>query len=84
VVRAVCVYPVLCGVRLTPHSTGYTHSLNYNTENLLTMHFNDKNLKKCNFSKDQRGPPEDGPYGLKRVVASNTDVLTVSFSILYG
>jgi hypothetical protein len=37
-----CVYPVLCGVRLTPHSTGYTHSLNHSTENLLTLHFNGK------------------------------------------
>jgi hypothetical protein len=51
-------------------STGYTHSLNHNTENLLTLHFNGKNLKKCNFSKDQRGLSEDGPYGLKYVGAS--------------
>jgi hypothetical protein len=28
------------------------------------------NLKKCNFSKDQRGLPEDGPFGLKHVGAS--------------
>jgi hypothetical protein len=26
--------------------------------------------EKCNFSKDHRGIPEDGPYGLKRVGAS--------------
>jgi hypothetical protein len=26
--------------------------------------------EKCNFSKDRRGLPEDGPYGLKHVVAS--------------
>jgi hypothetical protein len=50
--------------------TGYTHSLNHNTENLLTLHFDGKNLKKCNFSKDQRGLPEDGPNGLKHVGAS--------------
>jgi hypothetical protein len=48
----------------------YTHSLNHSNENLLTLHFNGKNLKKCNFSKDQRGLSEDDPYGLKHVGAS--------------
>jgi hypothetical protein len=43
---------------------------NHNTENLLTLHFDGESLKKCNFSKDQRGLPEDGPYGLKHVGAS--------------
>jgi hypothetical protein len=55
---------------LTPHSTGHTHRLNHNTENLLTLHFNGESQKKCNFSKDQRGLPEDGPCGLKYVGAN--------------
>jgi hypothetical protein len=57
-------------VSLTPHSTGYTHSPNHDAENLLMLYFNGKNLKKSNFSKDQRELPEDGPYGLKHVGAS--------------
>jgi hypothetical protein len=42
-----CVYPMLCGVRLrlTPHSTGYTHSLNHGTDNILTLYFNGKILR---------------------------------------
>jgi hypothetical protein len=43
-----CVYPVLCGVRLrlTPHSTGYTHSLNHHNDNILTLYFNGNILKR--------------------------------------
>jgi hypothetical protein len=32
----------LLKIQLTPHSTGYKHSLNHGTENLLTLHFNGK------------------------------------------
>jgi hypothetical protein len=60
---------ILCRIFCFPVSTGYTHSLNHNTENLLTLHFNGKNLKKQQ-SKEQRGLPEDGPYGLKHLGAS--------------
>jgi hypothetical protein len=59
----------LCGVRLTPHSTGYTHSLNHNTDNILTLYFNVKNFKKSNFGKDQHELPEDDPYGPKHAGA---------------
>jgi hypothetical protein len=31
-----------CCWSLTPHSTGYTHSLNHNTDNILTLYFNVK------------------------------------------
>jgi hypothetical protein len=31
---------------LTPHSTGYTHSLNHDTDNILTLYFNGKILKR--------------------------------------
>jgi hypothetical protein len=64
------IFRELTLVRLTPHSTGYTHSLHHGTEYLLTLHFNGKILKKCNFSKDQRELPEDGPYVRKHVGAS--------------
>jgi hypothetical protein len=30
----------------TPHSTGYTHSLNHHTDNILTLYFNGKILKR--------------------------------------
>jgi hypothetical protein len=40
------VYPLLCGVSLTPHSTGYTHSLNHDTDNILTLYFNGKILRR--------------------------------------
>jgi hypothetical protein len=46
-----CVYPVLCGVSLTPHSTGYTHSLNHDTEKLLTLHFNGKISKRVTLAR---------------------------------
>jgi hypothetical protein len=39
------VNPVIKFLRhalLTPHSTGYTYSLNHGTENLSTLHFNGK------------------------------------------
>jgi hypothetical protein len=45
-------------------------SLNHDTENLLTLHFNGKISKKSNFSKDQHELPEDGPYRLKHVGAN--------------
>jgi hypothetical protein len=49
--------PVLCGVRrsLTPHSTGYTHSLNHDTENLLTLHFNGKISKRVTLTRTNVG-----------------------------
>jgi hypothetical protein len=80
VVQAVCGSCAVRSESLTLHSTGYTHSLNHNTENLLTLHFNGKNLKKNNFSKDQRGLPEDGPYGLEHVGANMLNKLFICWS----
>jgi hypothetical protein len=39
------ILPLKCRVKrfsVPEHSTGYTHSLNYITENVLTLHFNGK------------------------------------------
>jgi hypothetical protein len=40
---------------LTPHSTGYTHSLNHDTENLLTRHFNGKISKRVTLARTNVG-----------------------------
>jgi hypothetical protein len=35
----------------TPHSTGYTHSPNHDTENLLTLYFNGKISKRVTLAR---------------------------------
>jgi hypothetical protein len=56
--------------RLILRSVTVSSLQKHNTGNLLKLRFNGESLKSCNFSKDQRGLPEDGPYGLKHVGAS--------------
>jgi hypothetical protein len=37
--------------KVTPHSTGYTHSPNDDTENLLTLYSNDKISKRVTLAR---------------------------------